>query len=75
MKIFYTKMIPSLAIRLIKNGSVVSLKLKEKKGYSLVSIDDIPEFVAVELIRDKVVQSVKFYNRFNVLENMDIAND
>jgi hypothetical protein len=75
MKIFYTKMIPSLAIRLIKNGSVISLKLKEKKGYSLVSIDDIPEFVAIELIRDKVVQSVKFYNRFNVLENMDIAND
>jgi hypothetical protein len=75
MKIFYTKMIPSLAIRLIKNGSVVSLKLKEKKGYSLVSIDDIPESVAIELIRDKVVQSVKFYNRFNVLENMDIAND
>jgi hypothetical protein len=75
MKIFYTKMIPSLAIRLIKNGSVVSLKLKEKKGYSLVSIDDIPEFVAIELIRDKVVQSVKFYNRFNVLENMDVAND
>jgi hypothetical protein len=74
MKIFYTKMVPSLAIRLIKNGSVVSLKLKEKKGYSLVSIDDIPEFVAIELIRDKVVQSVKFYNRFNVLENMDIAN-
>jgi len=75
MKIFYTKMIPSLAIRLIKNGSVVSLKLKEKKGYSVVSIDDIPESVAIELIRDKVVQSVKFYNRFNVLENMDIAND
>jgi hypothetical protein len=74
MKIFYTKMIPSLAIRLIKNGSVVSLKLKEKKGYSIVSIDNIPESVAIELIRDKVVQSVKFYNRFNVLENMDIAN-
>ena len=68
-------MIPSLAIRLIKNGSVVSLKLKEKKGYSIVSIDDVPESVAIELIRDKVVQSVKFYNRFNVLENMDIAND
>jgi hypothetical protein len=72
-KIFTMKMVHSLAIRLIKKGSVQALKIKGKNN--LVSIDDIRESVAIELIRDKMIHAIQFYNRFNVLEYMEIAND
>jgi hypothetical protein len=72
-KIFTMKMVHSLAIRLIKKGSVQALKIKGKNN--LVAIDDIRESVAIELIRDKMIHAIQFYNRFNVLEYMEIAND
>ena len=71
--IFTMKMVHSLAIRLIKKGSVQALKLKGKNN--LVAIDDIDESVAIELIRDKMIHAIQFYNRFNVLEYMEVAND
>jgi hypothetical protein len=82
MKIFYTKMIPSLAIRLIKKGLVQSLWIYDNQSlssmnndYIFIDMKNFDELKAVELIRDKVVHSIQFYNRFNVLENMEIAND
>jgi hypothetical protein len=76
------KMIPSLTIRLIKKHSVQSLWIYDNQSlssmnnnYIFIDMKDIDESIAIELIRDKMVHSIQFYNRFNVLENMQVAND
>lgn len=74
MKLFFTRMLPKTAIIKIKNGSVIALKVSTKNdGFDIVEMNDITESIAIELIRDKMVQAIKFYNRFNGIESMEIA--
>jgi hypothetical protein len=73
------KMVHSLAIRLIKKGSVISIELNLKglldTGMQRFLLKNIGQLKAIEFIKNKMVHSIYFINRFNVLENMDVAND
>jgi len=74
MKLLFTRMLSKTAIIKIKNGSVIALKVATKNdGFYVIEMNDITESIAIEMIRDKIVKAIKFYNRFNGIESMEIA--